>query len=59
MKWKIFDQSILLPRNRKILKTMICSNSKWKKISNRETGKYVYLHKVEINGIIFFTSLRI
>ena len=23
MKWKIFDQSILLPRNGKILKTMI------------------------------------
>ena len=30
-----------------------------KKKSNRETGKYVYLHKLEKNVVIFFISLRI
>ena len=35
------------------------STSKWKEILNRETGKYVYLHKVEKNVAVFFIFRRI
>ena len=39
---------------------MIYGTSKWKKISNRKTGKYVYLSSQSVkNGVIFFISLRI
>ena len=55
--WKIFHRSSLLPRNGKNLTDL--QYFQMGKILNRETGKYVYLHKVEKYGAIFFISLRI
>ena len=43
--WKIFHQSILLPRNGKNLNNF--QYFQMKKKSNRETGKYICLYKVE------------
>ena len=42
---KYFTNQFYFHEMEKTLK--IYSTSKWKKISNRETGKYVYLNKVE------------
>ena len=38
---------------------MVLILPKSKKISNRETGEYVYFRKVEISGVAFFVSLLI
>ena len=53
---KYFTNQFYFHEMEKTLK--IYSTSKWKNLSNRETGKYVYLNKLEKNRVIFFISLH-